>query len=139
MQSQESGLPLSRAAAAPAGHSKVTLGEGIPQGWNFDDEDISPPNNEPFAGSASFPGMTGQTSKPSQSTKSRQRWKWKWPWEKEKQLTGERIIALNNSAANQEFCSNFVSTSKYHLATFLPKFLFGMYCCSSPRDILLTI
>ena len=53
------------------------------------------------------------------------KWEWKWPWKKEKELTGERIIALNNPALNSEYCSNFVSASKYNLVTFLPKFLFG--------------
>jgi phospholipid-transporting ATPase len=127
MKSQESGLPLAKSAAAPAGHSKVTLGDGVPQGWNFDDDDIHPTSAEPFAGSGHFPGTQPQKSPP---TKSKSR-KWKWPWEKEKELTGERVVALNNSAANDEFCSNFVSTSKYNLGTFLPKFLFGasLYPC----------
>ncbi|KAJ3570909.1 hypothetical protein NP233_g4104 [Leucocoprinus birnbaumii] len=124
MESRESGLPLSRAAAAPAGHSKVTLGDGVPQGWNFDDEDLTPSNQAPFPGSGSFPGKKTQTPKSSAPPKRR---KWKWPWAKEKVLTGERVIALNNSAANGEFCSNFVSTSKYNVATFLPKFLFEQF------------
>ncbi|TEB37429.1 calcium transporting ATPase [Coprinellus micaceus] len=123
MKSQESGLPLAKSAAAPAGHSKVTLGDGVPQGWNFDDDDIHPTSAEPFAGSGHFPGTQPQKSPP---TKSKSR-KWKWPWEKEKELTGERVVALNNSAANDEFCSNFVSTSKYNLGTFLPKFLFEQF------------
>ncbi|KAF9453983.1 phospholipid-translocating P-type ATPase [Macrolepiota fuliginosa MF-IS2] len=123
MESQESGLPLSRTAAAPAGHSKVTLGDGVPQGWNFDDEDLTPSNQTPFSGSGTFPGTKAQTK----STAGQGRKKWKWPWEKEKVLTGERVIALNNSAANGEFSSNFVSTSKYNLATFLPKFLFEQF------------
>jgi len=120
MESRESGLPLSQVAAVPAGHSKVTLGDGVPQEWNFDDSTSS--NQVPFSGSGNFPGVKTQT--PKSSTVSKRR-KWKWPWEKERILTGERIIALNNSTANTEFCSNFISTSKYNLATFLPKFLFG--------------
>lgn len=128
MESRESGLPLSRTAAPPAGHSKVTIGEGVPQGWNFDDEDLTPSNQAPFSGSAAFPGKKTQSFKSSTAPKRK---KWKWPWEKERVLTGERVIALNNSAANGEFCSNFVSTSKYNLGTFLPKFLFGT-CISLP-------
>ncbi|KAF5351676.1 hypothetical protein D9756_007514 [Leucocoprinus leucothites] len=124
MESRESGLPLSRTAAAPAGHSKVTLGEGVPQGWNFDDEDLTPSNPAPFSGSGSFPGTKSQTPKSSGPPKRR---KWKWPWAKEKELAGERLITLNNSAANGEFCSNFISTSKYNLATFMPKFLFEQF------------
>ncbi|RDB24741.1 hypothetical protein Hypma_007946 [Hypsizygus marmoreus] len=111
MQSQESGLPLARSAAPPAGTgpSKLSLGDGVPQGWNFDDDDFQPPSS----------------STPHSATKSptHRRRKWKWPWQKEKVLAGERIIALNNQAANGDFCSNFVSTSKYNLATFIPKFL----------------
>jgi phospholipid-transporting ATPase len=122
MESRESGLPLSRSAAAPAGHSKVTLGDGVPQGWNFDDEDLMPSNQTSFSGSAAFPGTKTQVPK----SAAPKRKKWKWPWEKEKHLTGERVIALNNSALNGEFSSNFISTSKYSLATFGPKFLFGM-------------
>ena len=32
-----------------------------------------------------------------------------------------------NSPANADFCSNFVSTSKYNMLTFVPKFLFGLF------------
>lgn len=118
MESQESGLPLSRTAAAPAGHSKITLGDGMPQGWNFDDEEVTPSNRTQFSSTMAQP--------PKSSSKSgRKRWKWKWPWQKEVVLTGERVIALNNSPANGEFGNNFIATSKYNVATFLPKFLFG--------------
>lgn len=115
MQSQESGLPLARHGAphAGAGPSKVSLGDGVPQGWNFEDDD---PHQVPR-------GETG-TKKPPRPKK---KWSWKWPWQKEKVLTGERVIALNNSAANAEFGNNFVSTSKYNLATFLPKFLLEQF------------
>jgi hypothetical protein len=128
MESRESGLPLSRTAAAPAGHSQVTLGDGVPQGWNFDDEDLGPSNQALFSGPAAFPGAKMQSPKSSASPKRK---RWRWPWGKEKELIGERVIALNNSAANVEFSSNFISTSKYNMATFLPKFLFGR-CISLP-------
>jgi phospholipid-transporting ATPase len=116
MESQESGLPLSRSAAAPAGHSKITLGNGMPQGWNFEDEDLTPSNHTQFPSTA---------VQPRKSSSHPRRKRWKWPWQKERELTGERVVALNNSPANAEFVSNFVATSKYNLATFLPKFLFG--------------
>ncbi|EKM80737.1 hypothetical protein AGABI1DRAFT_119321 [Agaricus bisporus var. burnettii JB137-S8] len=120
MESQESGLPLSRTAAAPAGHSKITLGDGMPQGWNFDDEEVTPSNRTQFSSTMAQP--------PKSSSKSgRKRWKWKWPWQKEVVLTGERVIALNNSPANGEFGNNFIATSKYNVATFLPKFLFEQF------------
>lgn len=120
MQSQESGLPLTRHGAPPAGagQSKVSLGDGIPQGWNFDDDDA---HQAPFGSAQTSRSVAKEAAKP----KSKQKWKWKWPWQKEKVLTGERVIALNNSAANVEFSNNFVSTSKYNLATFTPKFLLG--------------
>ncbi|KDQ53432.1 hypothetical protein JAAARDRAFT_137304 [Jaapia argillacea MUCL 33604] len=121
MQSQESGLPLARSGAAPAGHSKVSLGEGVPQGWTFDDDDVQVPGSRPFDGSGSFPGSQASSIAPSKRKKSK--WKWKWPWEKEQVVLGERVIALNNEAANQDFCSNYISTSKYNLITFTPKFL----------------
>ncbi|KAG6889115.1 hypothetical protein C0995_003684 [Termitomyces sp. Mi166 len=109
MESQDSGLPLARSAVPPAGAgpSKLSLGDGVPQGWNFDDFQQ--------AGTHS-----AQPAKPP----ARKR-EWKWPWQKGKVLTGERIIALNNTAANGEFSFNSVSTSKYNLATFIPKFLFA--------------
>ncbi|RXW15132.1 hypothetical protein EST38_g10722 [Candolleomyces aberdarensis] len=125
MKSQESGLPLAASGAPPAGHSKVTLGgEGVPQGWNFDDDDLHTSTGQPFAGSDHFPGAKEQKPSKVKSSKSR---KWKWPWQKEQVLTGERVIALNNSAANTDFCSNFVSTSKYNMLTFVPKFLFEQF------------
>ncbi|KAE9408669.1 calcium transporting ATPase [Gymnopus androsaceus JB14] len=116
MQSQESGLPLARSAAPPAGVSKVSLGDGAPQGWNFDDDD---PNQRPFDGSRSFPGGSSSAEKPPQKSK---KWTWKWPWQREKVVQGERVVALNNHAANAEFVSNYVSTSKYNVASFVPKF-----------------
>lgn len=122
MQSQDSGLPLTKSAAPPAGTRPS--GDGIPQGWNFDDDDFQPAH-KPFDGSDSFSGV--QPANDERSKPPRRKWKWKWPWQKEKVLTGERVIALNNSPANAEFGSNFVSTSKYNVATFLGKFLLGMF------------
>ncbi|KAM6501949.1 calcium transporting ATPase [Amanita muscaria] len=123
MRSQESGLPLAYSAAPPAGAgaSSSSFGNGPPQGWNFDDDSGKSPA---FSGSASFPGPEKDERKKPTATR---RWKIKWPWEKEKQLIGERIIALNNSAANVDFGSNSISTSKYNLATFVPKFLFEQF------------
>ena len=128
MQSQESGLPLAHSAAPPAGvgGSKISLGGSFPQGWNFDDDDFRPADEPASSGSASFPRLKHQPHKPPIS----KTWKWKWPWRKEKVSTGERIIALNSSAANADFCSNFISTSKYNVLSFAPKFLFGMYAHS---------
>jgi phospholipid-transporting ATPase len=128
MRSQESGLPLREGAVPPAGSglSKTSLaGDGMPQGWTFDDEDVQVPTGggRAFDGSAAFPGVRIQTQKGPK--KKSPRWKWRWPWQKEKELVGERIIALNNSPMNADYCSNFVSTSKYNMASFVPKFLGG--------------
>ncbi|KAG1764931.1 Ca-transporting ATPase [Suillus occidentalis] len=43
---------------------------------------------------------------------AQRRRKWKWPWQRDKELTGERTTA-----------QTFVSTSKYNMVSFLPKFL----------------
>lgn len=86
-------------AAPPAGT------EGAPQGWTFD-ESIQP-----------------QAPPPDPPKKPRK--KWRWPWQKEEEAKGDRVIAFNNAAANIDFSSNFVSTSKYNIATFIPKFLAG--------------
>lgn len=126
MQSKESGLPFARSGASPAGvgNSQLTLPTAIqPDQWSFDDDSGS----KSFAGSSSFPGPSaGHQRKPSKSI--RKKWKWKWPWQKEQVLTGNRVVALNNSDANADFCNNYVSTSKYNLVTFMPKFLFGASC-----------
>ena len=119
MQSKESGLPLTRNAAPHAGTTQQDMLQ-----W----DDYTPQDShtsQPFAGSASFPGPP--PSKSQEKAFKPPAKKWKWPWAKqEEQLEGERIIALNNPAANSAYCSNYVSTSKYNIATFLPKFLFGV-------------
>ncbi|KIJ33311.1 hypothetical protein M422DRAFT_783184 [Sphaerobolus stellatus SS14] len=45
--------------------------------------------------------------------------------QKEEEKTGERVLALNDEQVNlaEAYCSSYVSTSKYNIATFLPKFL----------------
>ncbi|KAI0656709.1 phospholipid-translocating P-type ATPase [Cubamyces menziesii] len=127
MQSKESGLPLARSGAPPAGfgNSQLSLPGTTtiqPDQWSFDDEQ---PGSKPFAGSASFPGPSKSHQRtPSKSLKQR----WRWPWQKKEQiLTGNRVIALNNPDANSEFCNNYVSTTKYNVATFIPKFLFEQF------------
>ncbi|KAH9927393.1 phospholipid-translocating P-type ATPase, partial [Amylocystis lapponica] len=125
MQSKESGLPLARAGAAPAGlgPSQISLPGAIPSDWSFDDAQDAP-SVQPFTSSKSFPGTRGHETKPSKSFRQR----WKWPWQrKEKVLAGERLIALNNPEANVDYGNNYVSTSKYNAATFIPKFLFEQF------------
>lgn len=159
MQSTESGLPLRGAAANPAGHSMVSFGQpgGLgpgagpgrggatgmggngqqqPQSWSFDDDVNVEQPNEAFPGpghsssSRGFPGGAG-------GKRARRQRRWRWPWQKQVELKGERVVALNdfNGEINTEFCSNYVSTSKYSLATFVPKFLFGELTRTSRSDI----
>lgn len=145
MQSKESGLPFARSGAPPAG-MEIPADRDILQDW--DDEVQAPSGSQANNGAAAYPGGPPGSTQPKLKPPKRPR-RWKWPWQKEEAvLTGERLIALNNSAANTEFISNYVSTSKYNAATFLPKFLFGasklcvMRCCAelnlmfAPRAIL---
>ena len=124
MQSIDSGLPLTKAAAPPAGTGQSNMNNNQ-SNWTFDD-DLP---NTTFAGSDSFPGVA---QPPRSKAPAPQKKKWKWPWAKEEKLTGERVIVLNGRASNaaQGFTSNYVSTSKYNLITFLPKFLAGMLISS---------
>ncbi|KAI0070017.1 phospholipid-translocating P-type ATPase [Panus rudis PR-1116 ss-1] len=128
MQSKESGLPLTRNAAAPAGASQYSLHpEQDMLHWD-DDPPATTNTAAPFSGSVSFPGSGPPSSKPQEKGLRKAVRNWKWPWKKdEKPLEGERIIALNNPAANSHFCSNYVSTSKYNAVTFVPKFLFEQF------------
>ncbi|KIJ40687.1 hypothetical protein M422DRAFT_32137 [Sphaerobolus stellatus SS14] len=114
MHSTESGLPLSKNAAPPAGH-------GVPQGWDFDDSELALPTYE---GATAFPGATDPRAQTTKKLKPPRK-KFRWPWQKEQEKTGERVIALNDEQANltEGYCSNYVSTSKYNIATFLPRFL----------------
>lgn len=126
MQSKESGLPLTRNAAPHAGASQGSLNpdQDMLQWDDYNPQDSH--TSQPFAGSASFPGPP--PSKGQEKGFKKPARKFKWPWSRqEEHLEGERIIALNNPPANGAYGSNYVSTSKYNVATFLPKFLFGTH------------
>ncbi|EJD39298.1 phospholipid-translocating P-type ATPase [Auricularia subglabra TFB-10046 SS5] len=125
MASHESGIGLARAAQPMAGKSQTSLGE--PQGWTFDDDDIPVPGGQPFQGSGNFNGLPQQSEKPRKPKPPKE--PFRWPWQKRVVLEGERRIALNDHPLNtaQGFCSNYVSTSKYNLVTFLPKFFFEQF------------
>src|SRR6266404_9613896 len=106
---KESDLHLPSQAAPLAGTSKLSLPtDGAPQGWTFDQDD--PPIQAP--------------PPTPRNIKKAPRRRWKFPWQKESVSTGERVAALNNPAANVDFLSNYVSTAKYNMVTFVPKFLF---------------
>ena len=118
--SQSSGIHLTKDAALPA---------GALQPWSFDDED--PHQTYPGSG---LPSSSLSTPAEKQKKRRIPQIKWEWPWnKKEKVLTGERTIALNNPSPNDEFCSNYVTTSKYNMATFLPKFLLGVCAWFAPN------
>ncbi|PCH36737.1 calcium transporting ATPase [Wolfiporia cocos MD-104 SS10] len=127
MHSQESGLPLARAGVAPAGagNSQLSLSGTIPADWSFEDEepDQRPqPHRQP--GTLPAHAISKHQKRPSKSFAQR----FKWPWrQKDKVLAGDRVIALNNPPLNTEYCSNYISTSKYSLVTFVPKFLFEQF------------
>ncbi|KAG8782134.1 hypothetical protein FRC12_021196 [Ceratobasidium sp. 428] len=118
-------LGLKANAAAPAGvgasTSTVALGkDGMPAGWAFDDDEPvnqpTLPRSAPPPSSSGRGGIKAALKKPGGG--------WKWPWSKEKVLEGERTIWLNDAARNitEGYPTNYVSTSKYNLVTFLPKF-----------------
>ena len=112
MHSQSSGINLTKNAALPAGAS---------QPWSFDDED--PHQTHP---GSTLPSPSGSTLNEKKRKRRIPQIKWEWPWKKKEQvLAGERTIALNNPSTNDGYCSNYVTTSKYNMATFLPKFLLG--------------
>ena len=51
---------------------------------------------------------------------------------RQKDLQGERTIHINDAPSNEQYkyMNNYVSTGKYNLITFVPKFLAGMFICS---------
>ena len=57
------------------------------------------------------------------ATKKALRGRWRWPGERAG-LHREQVVAFNLDA-NANFLSNYVSTTKYNIVTFVPKFLFG--------------
>jgi len=121
-------LPLAQAGARPAGsmNKSPIYPSGSPagtQGWAGFDED----DEEQLA--------IGTGSSTAANAKRKGKEKARDCWDgiqhlvglKKKPLTGERTIHINDQARNASsgFATNYVSTSKYNLITFLPKFLFG--------------
>ena len=106
----------------PSGFGPGALGEEHQQQptWsNNDDVHIAQPNTV-------FPGPGPMSSIPGMK-KLKQRRQWKWPWMKEVEFKSECIAVLNNFGGemNDKFCSNYVSTSRYNMVTFVPRFLFS--------------
>ena len=109
-------LPLTKAAVPPAG-TNFSLGESSSKQWMFDDDDAPEPTR--FDGRGLPPSNT--------PVRTKVRRNFQWPWAKKKILAPERKIWLNDTASNdaEGYCSNYVSTTKYNLITFVPKFLGG--------------
>lgn len=121
-------LPLTKNAVLPAGAPGAgASGVSLPKPWTFDDDapGLPPPNTAPF--------------KPPPPKAPQPKRKLKWPWTKDVDLTGERDVWLNDASRNDTggYSSNYVSTGKYNVATFVPKFLLGEYLrpwSSNPFD-----
>ncbi|KAH7099203.1 hypothetical protein BKA62DRAFT_673754, partial [Auriculariales sp. MPI-PUGE-AT-0066] len=112
------GLNLTRSAQPGRRQFQHDLGGGEPQGWSFDDQ--------PFPGSGNFNGLPQHTSSSSRNVEPQQQKPVKKPRTVQMALEPRKGIALNNHAANaqEDFMSNYVSTTKYNLASFLPKFFY---------------
>lgn len=132
-QSIDSGLPLATSAALPAGRGETRERplQGS-QGWGLDDDD-----DEQIAARMRY----DQKGK----GKAREVWPrfrhWITHLNEPKDLEGERTIYINDAASNapMKFKGNYVSTSKYNLVTFLPKFLAGPSTCWSVHAPLTSI
>ncbi len=102
MTSMNSTTPLANHGQPPAGSS-----------WLDDDAELETPQP--------------QMERPTLSERLKPKFKFQWPWNKEEKFVGDRIIILNDEVANHQlgYPLNYVSTSKYNVITFLPKFLAG--------------
>lgn len=159
----EPSQPLGRTAST--GSKKSAYGTGQPQGWTFDQDDsfssaVRPSQTVhgpggggvlPFAGSKAFNGVESTSTDDLRAAGKgggggglggiwKQLGQGRFPWQKQKTLTGERIIFLNDSRGNgeQRFVSNYVSTTKFNLVTFVPKFVVGelrVWWCELVADV----
>ncbi|XP_064404646.1 probable phospholipid-transporting ATPase IA isoform X2 [Halichondria panicea] len=56
--------------------------------------------------------------------------KFQWPWKRNKPPARQRTIYFNDREKNKsgvKYCSNQISTTKYNILTFIPKFLFDQF------------
>jgi phospholipid-transporting ATPase len=107
MNSMNSTSPLAANAQQPAGTSMNDGGSS----WLDDDAELEE--------------LPQQRQKEKLGKRLKERFKFQMPWNKEEKFEGERIILLNDEVGNhaQKFPNNYVSTSKYNVVTFIPKFL----------------
>jgi phospholipid-transporting ATPase len=104
--------PPAAAASSSRGGTKI---------WTFDEDDVF---QSPSSGVS--PAVSGM-SLPAAGPRRGKKRKWRWPWQEEPRPTGDRIVPLNDETRNADYLSNAVSTSKYNLLTFVPKFFTGVY------------
>lgn len=143
--SMDSGLPLAQSAAMPAGYGQEgpfadSYAAGGFKSIEADDEPSIPLEDETAKRGATLrPGQAGRSRaiprdspfdgfKRSVATMTTDVKALINRKGKGKELEGERIIRLNDPITNDKegkFCDNYISTSKYNVITFLPKFLAG--------------
>ncbi|KAG0145463.1 hypothetical protein CROQUDRAFT_45753 [Cronartium quercuum f. sp. fusiforme G11] len=139
----DSNLPLSSTGALPAGHQHSNLNHQSSNKWALEheeeyDDDLSGIKSIPLVDTPAL-GVG-----PSNRIKSNNQWNQSNIKNsnsikdfienlfnsKPKELTGERLIYLNDVNRNErefKYMSNYVSTTKYNILTFLPKFLLEQF------------
>ncbi|BGP36162.1 aminophospholipid translocase [Rhodotorula kratochvilovae] len=114
-------MPLTADAQAPAGHGQGQLGEtGPPRNMLDDDDELLQAKARIAARHAKEQRKLEARGTAKQAWKSVKRRLMGGP----RVYEGERVVHLNNAALNapQKWPGNSVSTSKYNLVTFIPKF-----------------
>ncbi|SMR50266.1 unnamed protein product [Zymoseptoria tritici ST99CH_1A5] len=108
------------------GRVKSTLGMG-PE-YSEMDLPLTEQRGQQLGGVDSF---NSNTESPKERTTAGSKFKFGLPGRSkpDPSTLGPRIIHLNNPPANaaNKYCDNHVSTTKYNIATFLPKFLFEQF------------
>ena len=119
-------MPLTADAQAPAGHGQGQLGEtGPPRNMLDDDDELLQAKARIAARHAKEQRKLEARGTAKQAWKSVKRRLMGGP----RVYEGERVVHLNNAALNapQKWPGNSVSTSKYNLVTFIPKFFVGAH------------
>lgn len=121
----ESQAPLAQSAQLPAGYGQGQFGESSfakPAVGMLDDDE------EMIASQRRVNKIiAGNSGRPSERIKGAWKELKDRVWGKPKVLEGERMIHINDYSLNEssKFSNNYVSTSKYNLITFVPKFFTG--------------
>lgn len=117
-------VPLTADAQAPAGHDQGQIGESAPPRNMLDDDD------ELLQAKARIAARQAKEQRVQDARGTVQQ---VWKSVKRRAMggpriyEGERVVHLNNPTLNapQKWPGNSVSTSKYNIVTFIPKFLIG--------------